>query len=425
MTFKKKTLPNGLRILAIPMKDAPSVTVMSLIEAGSEYETKANNGISHFLEHICFKGTIKRPTSLDIAKEFDGMGAQNNAFTGNEFTGYYGKCHPKHTEKVLDIIADIYLNPQLPEAELEKEKGVIIEEINMYEDVPQQKVIEVFFSLLYGDTPAGWSIAGPKANIQKMTRNDLVAYRTSHYVADKTLIVVGGNIDTTDIFKKVRKAFKDIPTGKRIAKKKMVEKQTGPEIKIHHKDTDQIHMILGFRTFKSGDKRVPALKVLANILGGKMMSSRLFQRMREELGICYYVSAGANEFIDHGNMMISAGVDKTRLEEAVSGILGEVKKIRDEKIRPEELKKVKDYMIGTMYLGLESSDSLVEFYGGQEIMRETIKTPKEAEKEIQKVTAEEVQKLAKQIFANTNISLAVVGNVADEPGLKKILSGVL
>ena len=420
MTFKKKTLPNGLRILAIPMKDAPSVTVMSLIEAGSEYETKQNNGISHFLEHMCFKGTLKRPTSLDIAKEFDAMGAQNNAFTGNEYTGYYGKCHPKHTEKVLDIIADIYLHPQLPEVELEKEKGVIIEEINMYEDLPQQKVQEVFAELLYGDTPYGWSIAGPKENIKKMKREDFVTYRKAHYVADKTLIVIAGDIDTADIFKKVAKAFKGISTGKKILKKKISEKQSGPEIKIHHKDTDQIHLVLGMRTFKNTDTRAPVLKVLSTILGGGM-SSRLFQRMREELGICYYIKTGDNEFTDHGNFTIFAGVDKTRLHEALTGIIGEVKKIRDEKILPEELKKAKDFMIGNMYLGLESSDALVSFYGGQEIMREDVKTPKEVEKEIQKVTAEEVHKLAKQIFTEKNLSLALVGNIADQPGLKKML----
>ncbi len=419
MKFYRKTLANGLRIVVIPMKDAPSVTVMSLVEAGSEYETKETNGVSHFLEHMFFKGTIKRPTSLDISKEFDGMGAEHNAFTGNEYTGYYGKAHPKNFDAILDIISDMYLNPQFPEAEMEREKGVIVEEINMYEDLPQQKVQEVFAELLYGDTPYGWSVAGPKENILKMKRNDLVQYRKAQYVAGKTAIVVAGNVDTKIVFKKVEKAFQSIAKGKVIRKKKIIEKQDNPHVKIFHKDTDQVHLVLGGRTFKAGDKRSVTLKVLSTILG-KGMSSRLFQKMREELGICYYIGSGVDDLTDHGNFRISAGVDKTRLNQALEGILGEIRKIKDETVSLEELKKVKDYLIGRMYLGLESSDALVGFYGGQEIMREKIKTPQEVEKEIQKVTARDIQKLAQHIFVDKSLALAIVGNVSDEAQLRKI-----
>lgn len=405
------------------MKDSPSVTVMSLVEAGSEYETKEKNGISHFLEHMCFKGTKKRPTSLDVAKEFDGIGAEHNAFTGPEYTGYYGKSHPKHIDKIIDIIADMYLNPQFPEPEMEKEKGVIIQEINMYEDMPQHKVHDVYLELLYGDTPYGWTISGFIKNIENMKREDFIKYRKEHYVAEKTLIVVAGNINQKNIFKKIEKAFKEVPTGKRIIKKRIKEEQKKPEIKIFKKETDQNHIVIGVRTFKSSDKRMPALKVLSNVLGnGLTMSSRLFQKMREELGICYYIGSRVEDYTDHGNFMIVAGVDKTRLKEAVSGILGEMKKIRDEKVSEEELKKAKDYMIGTMYLGLESSDSLVNFYGGQEIMREKIKTPQEMEKEIQKVTANDISKLAKQIMKSQSLNLAIVGKVENEAELKKIFS---
>jgi predicted Zn-dependent peptidase len=421
MKFYKKTLKNSLRIIVVPMKDAPSVTVMSLIEAGSEYETKDKNGISHFLEHMCFKGTIKRPTSLDISKEFDGMGASHNAFTGNEYTGYYGKAHPKFFDKILDIISDMYLNPQFPEAEMQKEKGVIIEEIHMYEDLPQFKVQEVFAELLYGDTTYGWSIAGPKENIRNMKREDFVQYRKAHYVAPKTIIVVAGNVDNKEAVKKIEKAFKNIPTGKRILKKKVAEIQNKPAIKVQSKDTDQVHVVIGFRTFSVHDKRNPTLKVLSTLLGGGM-SSRLFQKMREELGICYYVKSSADSLTDHGHFTISAGVDKTRLQQAVQGILDELKKIRDEKVSVEELKKAKDYMTGHLYLGLESSDSLVEFYGGQEVMREKLKSPQEVEKEIQKITAGDIQKLAKQIFKNEALNMALIGNIQNEAEIKKIFS---
>lgn len=421
MNYKKKVLKNGLRIIVVPMKNSPSVTVMSLIEAGSEYETKDKNGISHFLEHMFFKGTEKRPTSLDISREFDSIGAKYNAFTGNELTGYYGKAHPKFFDKILDIISDMYLNPKFPEAEMEKEKGVIIEEINMYEDLPQFKVQEVFSELLYGDTTYGWSIAGPKENIRNMKREDFVNYRKAHYVASKTIIVVAGNVNAGEAFKKIEKAFKNISTGKRILKKKVAEIQNKPAVKIQHKDTDQIHIIIGLRTFSIHDKRVSVLRVLSTIIGGGM-SSRLFQKMREELGICYYVKSSVDHLTDHGHFSISAGVDKTRLVEAVQGILGELKKIRDEKVSDEELKKAKDYMTGHLYLGLESSDSLVEFYGGQEIMREKMKTPQEVEKEIQKVTASDIAKLAKQILKNESLNMALIGNIQNQVELKKIFS---
>ncbi len=403
----------------VPIKDAPSTTVMSLVEAGSEYETREKNGISHFLEHMFFKGTEKRPKSIDISKEFDSMGAENNAFTGNEYTGYYGKAASKYFEKILDIISDMYLHPTLPEAEMEKEKGVIIEEINMYEDLPQRKVHEVFGELLYGDTPYGWDIAGPKENIRNMKREDFLNYRSKHYVAGKTMIVVAGNVNEKDAFKKIEKAFKDIAVGKIMKKKSQRELQKIPQIKIKLKATDQAHMIIGVRTFDIHDKRVPALRLLSTILGNGM-SSRLFQKMREELGICYYVRSGINDFTDHGNFIISAGVDKSRLKIAVEGILEEIKKIRDFKVGQEEMKKAKDYMIGGMYLGLESSDALANFYGFQELMKEKIKTPQEVEKEILKITAADIQIVAKDIFRNDKLNMAIVGTPENEKELKKV-----
>jgi predicted Zn-dependent peptidase len=420
MNYKKKVLKNGLRIIAVPMKGSPSVTVMSLIEAGSKYENKQNNGISHFLEHMCFKGTNKRTKAGDIAMEFDSLGAQNNAFTGPEVTGYWGKAHKKHTEKMLDIIADMYLNPTFPEKDLETEKGVIVEEINMYEDLPQILVNEVFDKLLYGDQPAGWSVAGTRENVRGFKRNDFINYRREHYTASATTIVVAGDIETQDIFKKTEKYFAGIPTSKKAAKKKVIEKQTKPAVSVRFKETDQTHLVLGVRAFDLYNKRIPTLNLLSSVLG-RGMSSRLFQKMRDQLGICYYVRSHIENLTDHGYLAISAGVDSGRVEEGVKGILDEMKKIRDEKVPEEELRKVKDLVIGRMYLGLESSDSLANFYGFQEIMREKIKTPKEMEKEIEKITASDIQKLAKEIITNNKLNLAIVGKYKDEERFRKIL----
>ncbi|OHA93722.1 MAG: hypothetical protein A2W58_00700 [Candidatus Zambryskibacteria bacterium RIFCSPHIGHO2_02_38_10.5] len=419
MNFKKKTLKNGLRMVVVPIKDAPSVTVMSMVEAGSEYETKEKNGISHFLEHMFFKGTKNRPKSIDISKEFDGMGAEHNAFTSNEVTAFYGKSAPKNFEKILDIISDMYLNPTFPEADIEKEKGVIIEEINMYEDLPQRVVHEIFGELLHGDTPYGWTVLGPRENIRAMKREDFLNYRKAHYVTEKTMIVVAGDVNAEDAFKKIENKFKNISSGNVLNKKKFTEKQNKPELKIKYKETDQSHLVIGVRTFDLHDKRMPTLKVLSAILGGGM-SSRLFQRMREELGICYYVRSSINDSSNHGDFTISAGVNKKRLDVAVKGILEEIKTLRDKEIARAELKKAKDYLIGRMYLNLESSDSLASFYGFQEITRSKIKTPKEIEKEIEAVTVGDVKNLAKQIFINKNLNMAIVGNIKNKSPLSKI-----
>jgi predicted Zn-dependent peptidase len=420
MNYKKKILKNGLRIMAVPIKNAPSVTVMSLIEAGSKYENKQNNGISHFLEHMCFKGTEKRPKAIDISREFDSMGGQHNAFTDQEVTGYWGKAHPKHTDKILDIISDMYLHPTFPANDLETEKGVIVEEINMYEDLPQRLVHDVFDELLYGDQPAGWSIAGTKENVRSFNRDNFINYRKNHYVSSATTIVIAGDIDEADIFKKVEKAFAGIPASKKTGKKKVIEKQNEPVAKVRFKETDQTHLVLGVRAFDVYDKRIPALRLLSAVLGNGM-SSRLFQKMRTDLGICYYVRSSVSRLTDHGFLSVSAGVDSSRVEHGIKGILEELIKIRDEKIPASELRKAKDYLIGNMYLGLESSDSLAEFFGFQEIFKEKIKTPKDLEKEIEKITASDIAKVTKEIIQNKKLNLAIVGKYKDAERFKKIL----
>ena len=420
MEYKKKVLKNGLRIIVIPMKGTSSVTVMNFVEAGSKYENKQNNGISHFLEHMCFKGTEKRPSAGDIAREFDSIGAQNNAFTSNEVTGYWGKAHSKHTEKILDLIADMYLNPTFPEKDLEIEKGVIIEEINMYEDLPQRLVYEVFDELLYGDQPAGWSVAGTKENIRSFGRKDFVNYRKQQYVASATTVVVAGDVDANDIFKKVAKAFSQISTGKKTAKKKVIEKQSEPAIKLRFKETDQTHLVLGFRAFDLYDKRMYTLYLLSAILG-RGMSSRLFQKMRDQLGICYYVRSNVVSLTDHGSFIVSAGIDSARVEEGIKGILEEFIRIRDEKVSEEELRKAKDYYLGNLYLNLESSDAVADFFGSQEIFKQKIKTPKDIEKEIEKITTEDISKVAKEIIQNKKLNLAIVGKYKNAERFKKIL----
>ncbi len=390
MKFKKIILHNGLRVVMVPMKDNPTATVLVLVETGSKYENKKNNGISHFLEHMCFKGTEKRPKAIDISKELDALGSQYNAFTAQEYTGYYAKSDARHFKQIFDIVSDIYLNSTFPDAEIEKEKGVIIEEINMYEDMPSRHVQDLFMELLYGDQPAGWNIAGEKGNILKMKRNDFVNYKKAHYVPEATVMIVAGKVTEKEVMQEVKKVFGKIPRSKKHGKLKVKEIQKKPEVLVKFKKTDQTHFVLGVRTYDLFNKKNMVLAVLSGILGGGM-SSRLFQKLREEMGVGYYVRAYNDAYTDHGVFQISAGVDNKRIDEVIQAVLLECQRLKIEKVSEEEMNKVKECLIGNMKLSLESSDDIANFYGGQELLKKEIKLAEDKAQEIRKITAEQIK----------------------------------
>ncbi len=420
MKYIKTKLKNGLRVITVPMKDNPTVTVLVLVETGSKYENKKNNGLSHFLEHMCFKGTVKRPNAHAISAELDGLGSQYNAFTGQEYTGYYAKSDAKHFKQVFDVVSDIYLNSTFPEAEMEKEKGVIVEEINMYEDMPQRHVQDLFMSLLYGDQPAGWNIAGTRENVRAMTRKDFVEYKKAHYVPSATTVIVAGKVKESDVKREVARVFGVLKNTKKESKQKVKEGQTKPQVLIKYKKTDQTHFVLGVRTFDVYNKNNGVLTVLSTILAGGM-SSRLFIKLREELGVAYYVRAFNDPFTDHGFLEISAGVSNNRVEEVVAEILKECEKLIIEPVSLDELNKVKEYLAGNQKLELESSDAWASFYGGQEVLRKKIKSPEESEKEIRKVTPKQIQDMAKVIFKNQSLNLAIIGPFKDKAQFAKVL----
>jgi predicted Zn-dependent peptidase len=391
------------------MPDNPSVTVLVMVEAGSKYETKEQGGLSHFIEHNLFKGTPKRPKFTDISREFDGLGAQSNAMTSHEFTGYYAKADVKHFDAILDILSDMYINPLFDEKEMEKEKGVIIEEIRMYQDLPQARVQILFMELVYGDQPAGRYIAGTEETVRSFTRKQLVDYRAKNYVSSATMVIIGGSFVEKE---KIEVAFSALPSAGKQVKPPVSESQSAPAIATFFKETDQTHLVIGVRTFSITDKRVPVLSVLSTILG-KGMSSRLFSKMREELGICYYIKTDPDLFTDHGLLSISAGVDNSRVEEGIRGILGECKRLKDEPVSDAELKKAKDYIAGTTMLELETSDARAEFGGYQEVLKGRIESPADIINKINKVTAADVQKLAKEIFVDKSLNMAIIGRFSD------------
>ncbi|MEK7191913.1 MAG: pitrilysin family protein [Patescibacteria group bacterium] len=418
--FNKTTLKNGLRIITVPKEDSLAATVLVLVEAGSKYETKNINGLSHFLEHMCFKGTANRPTALKISAELDGIGAEYNAFTSQEWTGYYAKAQAEHHDKILDVISDLYLNPIFDPKEIEKEKGVVIEELNMYEDMPQRKVQDLFLELLYGDQPAGWDVGGKKEIIRTLNREDFLKYRQQHYVAKATILVIAGAVNGKGLLAKIDKHFKNISSEEKHGKVKTKESQKKSEILVRHKESDQTHLVLGCRAFDAFDERRHALEVLADILGGGM-SSRLFQRVREQMGAAYYVNAGTDLFSDHGYLAVSAGVDHTKINAVIKAILEELAKIKENSISEQELRRAKDHLTGKLILGLETSDALALFYGGQEVLRRSIMSPEELLKAIQSVSRKDIVNVANSVFQNSKLNLAIIGPYKNKTEFEKIL----
>lgn len=402
------------------MKDSPSVTAMVLVETGSHYESKNERGLSHFLEHMCFKGTKKRPKTIDIATELEGLGASSNAFTSNEYTGYYIKSSRIHWKKSLEILSDIYLNPIFSPEDIENERGVILSEMSMYEDKPERKVWEIAENLLYGDTPAGYSIIGTKENVKRFKREDFIRYRTKYYVASKTIVVISGPISHQEALKEVQNNFKDIRVAKSSSKQRVVSKQKETQIKINTKKTSQSHLGFLFPAYHFKDKRRPALEILLSVLGGGM-SGRLWNRLREKMGACYYIFATREEGSDYGMVAIGTGVEASRVSEVSQAILEECERLKNELVSEVELLKAKEYNIGQLHLSLETSSSLAEYYGSELLYGKTPVSPQEWEKSLRAVTPKDVQAVARDIFKAEKLNFGAVGDFKLTQELKRAL----
>lgn len=421
MNYKKTTLRNGLRIITAPMKGTETATVLVMAGTGSRYEEESEAGLSHFLEHMFFKGTKKRPNTLAIAEELDAIGGEFNAFTGKSRTGYWAKADSKHLDVIIDVISDMYLNSKLESKEIEREKGTILQELNMYEDIPMRTVEDCFEKLLYGKQKLGREIIGYKKTIKGFQRKDFVDYVKRHYVAKNTVICVAGKIDSDNALKKVKKSFSKVNIGDNLEIEKVVENQKVPGVKIKDKDTDQTHLMLGVRAYDMFHKDKYALSLLSTILGGSM-SSRLFISVRERQGLAYYVRSGVEARNDSGYLVASAGVEHKNLQKTINTILSEFKKISETKVGKTELQKAKDYIKGKTIMGLESSDEVADFLIAQEVLKNEIKKPNQLFKKIDKVTSEDVLRVAKDIFQEKNLNLAVIGPHKDNiKALNKLL----
>lgn len=420
MHYKKTILKNGLRVITAPMKDTQTATVVVMVGVGSRYESEREAGLSHFIEHMFFKGTEKRPNTLAISEELDAIGGEFNAFTAKDRTGYYAKADSKHIETALDVVADMYLNSKIDAAEIEREKGTIIQELNMYEDDPRRNIGDVFDSLLYGKNPMGRDIIGYKETINAFRRRDFVVYMNRFYVANDTVICVAGKFNEKKILGQIEGHFFGMKKGKKPAVQKVATAQKNPEVKIKFKQTDQTHLIIGHRAYDENHKDRFVLSLLAIILGGNM-SSRLFIEVRERRGLAYYVRTGVDAYEDCGCLATQAGVEHKNLEKTAEVILDEYKKIATEEVSAKELQKAKDYIKGKSVMDMESSDEVAMFFVDQEARKKKILTLSEIFARIDKVTEKDILRVAKDIFRKDTLNLAIIGPHKNEAALQKIL----
>ena len=418
--FRKTTLKNDLRIVTYPMDDTKAITLLVLVGAGSRYEKKEINGISHLLEHMAFRGTKSRPRTLDIAKELDGVGGIYNAFTGKELMGFWVKVDSKHFDLSCDVLSDMIFNSLFREKDIKQEKKAIIEEINMYLDTPQTYVLELWEKLLYGDQPAGWTTAGEKETVKKISRREIIDYFQNQFGAKNVVISLAGNFKEREAIQKIKKFFGKFKKIKTLPKKPVIEKQSSPQALIQTKETDQTHLTLGIRAYNLfSPKRYP-WAVLANLLGG-IMSSRLFLEIREKRGMAYYVRTIAEDYTDTGYLVTRAGIDNKRVEEAIKIILKEYRKLKEKRVPGNELQKSKDNIKGHILLELETSDAWAAYFGSQEILRRKIFTPEEECQMIDKVSQDDILEVAREIFRPEKLNLALIGPFIDKTKFQRLL----
>lgn len=420
-TFHRHVLPNGISLVIVPLTNTAAVTAIVFMGVGSRHESDAQRGLAHFTEHMVFKGGKKYTTTQAIAQSLDAVGGEFNAFTSHEFTGFYTKTAAEHLELGLDILSDMTLHATFPADELEKEKGVIIEEINMYEDMPMRKVDQVLSNLLFGDVPLGRPILGTKETVSAFTREDFVNYRKQFYFGAECTIVITGAVDLEKATKMVTDFFGEMPKGEAYKPASAAVVDTDKRVLLENKKSEQTHLMLAIKAYPLMDPRRYAFRVLATILGGNM-SSRLFVSVREEQGLCYYVRAHPDVYVDVGTLVASAGVDNNRLPQAVEAIMKELRHMRENPVTDEELERAKQYIAGKVLLSMEDSENVAEFYGLQDLLEHDHRSPEDSIKNIKGVTKDEVFAVAKELFVDDALRLAVIGPHSDTSTLNSLLT---
>ncbi|MAF80790.1 hypothetical protein CL628_02130 [bacterium] len=419
--IQNKQLKNGLSTVLMPSDDGGTVTFLVLVGVGSRYETPRQSGLSHFLEHMFFKGTSKRPTTKEISEAVDNVGGEFNAFTSEEYTGYYVKVAAAHLNRAADVVSDILLQPLFPAEEIERERGVIIEEIKMYTENPMRHVHQLWMQALYGKHPLGWDIAGTAETVSAMQRQDFVNYTSEHYHTGNAVIAVAGNFNPKQMTVRLNKLFAKLSDG-RATRPKSAPKRQSVQRLVHEArpSLDQTHLMVGVPGPAMGSKDRWASAILATVLGGGM-SSRLFLQVRERRGLAYAVRTNTDELTDTGSFVTQAGVRTDKAVEALKVILEEYDRAMDEPVGEEELHKAKQMLRGQLLIGLEETNALAIFGGMQQLLKGKVMKPGEIVKQIDKVTAKQVQSLAQKLLAPKKRALALLGPQKSAGRFEKLL----
>jgi predicted Zn-dependent peptidase len=417
-TFERHTLDNGLRLLTANIPTAQSVTCMVMLAAGSRYETPETSGIAHFAEHMFFKGTERRPTARMVAGEIDAIGGQLNAFTGKEYTAYFVRCAAESRDVALDVIVDMLRNSKFDPEEIEREKGVIVEEMNMYYDTPRDYIGNVYDQLLYGDQPLGWDIVGREETVRAATRDTFMSYLGGWYQPSRMVLGLGGRVGD-DALERTNELFGDL-AARETGDPAPMQPHADGRVKLFTKRSDQAHIVIGVpsRPLSHPDRYV--LQLIGTILGGGM-SSRLFTEVRERRGLAYYVGATNFSYTDAGSLFAQAGVDIKRIDDAITTILAELRKIAAEPMPADELEKARSFTKGRFVLELESPQGLIMFGLRREVLEGRAPDLDEILRGVDAVTAEDIQRVASEIVRDDALRLAVIGPFDDQDRFEKLL----
>jgi len=423
--IKTTNLKNNLRTILVPVSGTEAVTVLVMIKVGSRYETPELSGASHFIEHMMFKGTKRRPTTLDISKELDSVGASYNAFTGKSYTGYYAKVPAEYFPLAVDLLHDMIFNSKFAPAELARERKVIIEEIKMYEENPMMHIEDLLEEKMLEGNPVGWNIAGTKKTMTDMKRSALLNFRERNYVPSNLVVAVAGKLPN-NVEKVINAKFGQVKINKTESANFLSYKNVGcqccyPKVAVQNKETEQIQLAFGFLSPSLRDEKNDLLADVLGVILGGTMSSRLFIAVRERKGLAYYIRASQGAYDDVGVFTVRAGLDKARLPMAAKVIFNELAAIKKKGPTAAELKLAKNYLRGKMKLGMEDSSAQADFYARQELLLNKIESPESLYKKIEKITVKEIQKIANQILCEQNMTVAAIGPFSSEKNLLKII----
>jgi predicted Zn-dependent peptidase len=418
---KKQVLKNGLTLITAPLKETKVVTILVLFGIGSRFETRPIRGLSHFIEHMMFKGTKKRPTAAKLVREIDALGAVFNAFTGKDMTGYYIKVDQSHFPVAVEILSDMLQNSLIDNREMQREKNVIIEEINMREDTPMIHVEDVFEEVLFGDQPIGWDTAGTRDSIKGMRRQDFVSYIKRYYTTGNAVAVITGEVDHERAAKLVTDKFQSLPAKARAHPRKTNLAPTKRKAELIFRQSEQSHLVIGFPAFPYCHPRLSALKVLHTALGGNM-SSRLFHIIRDKHGLAYYVRSSINSYSDTGTLVVQAGLDNLRVEKAIQLITKEIKKFTQTAVGTKELKRAKDFLKGQIAIQLEDQENLADWLARRHLFEHKLISVDEYLADIEKVTAGDVKSVAQEIFKVSKMNLTMIGPFNDKAKFLKLLN---